>query len=184
VLDMNVKIVDLVQGDLREEAWTLYSEAFAELNALAVQRHLMYRHEFDAVMDDPRVDKYLCLDDDDTVRGMSIYTNHLDAVPLISPPYFAHRWPEHYREQRIWYCGYVATQADARAATAFGELVTAMYLTAASQNGLIALDFCSRTDEVRRMSRVVRLMLHRLSGDVKAQRIDEQQFWLYEFPMA
>jgi hypothetical protein len=34
------------------------------------------------------------------------------------------------------------------------------------------------------MSRVVRLMLHRLSGDVKAQKMDEQQYWLYEFPSA
>jgi hypothetical protein len=179
---MNVKIVDQVQGGLRDEAWTLYSEAFAELNALAVQRHLMYREEFDDVMADPRVQKYLCLDDDDTVRGLSIYTNDLDSVPLISPPYFERRWPQHYAEKRIWYCGFVATQGDGRAATAFGELVAAMYFTAAGQNGLIALDFCHRTDEVRHMSRVVRLMLHRLSGDVKAQRIDEQQYWLYEFP--
>ena len=179
---MTVKIVDQVDGGLRETAWALYTEAFAELNALAVQRHLMYRHEFDAVMTDPLVAKYLCLDDDGTVRGLSIYTNQLDAVPLISPPYFERRWPDHYRERRIWYCGFVATQADARAAAAFGELVTAMYLTAAAGNGLIALDFCARTDEVRHMARVVRLMLHRLSGDVRAERIDEQQYWLYEFP--
>ncbi|WP_433616998.1 hypothetical protein ACQP2P_16480 [Dactylosporangium sp. CA-139114] len=181
---MTVKIVDSVCGDLREAAWTLYSEAFAELNALAVQRHLMYRHEFDDVMGDPRIAKYLYVGDDDSIRGLSIYTNDLNAVPLISPPYFARHWPQHYAERRIWYCGFVATQADARAATAFGELVTAMYHTAAAQNGLIALDFCTRTDEVRHMARVVRLMLHRLSGDVRAQRIDEQQYWLYEFPSA
>jgi len=142
---MNVKIVDQVTGEQREAAWTLYSEAFAELDALAVQRHLMYRNEFDDVMDDARIHKYLCLDTDDTIRGMSIYTNDLGAVPLISPAYFARRWPEHYAERRVWYCGFVATQADARAATAFGELVTQMYLTAAAQNGLIALDFCNRT---------------------------------------
>jgi hypothetical protein len=103
-------------------------------------------------------------------------------VPLISPPYFERRWPQHFVERRIWYCGFVAVQHDGRAASAFGELVAAMYFTAAGQNGLIALDFCSRTDEVRHMSRVVRLMLHRLSGDVRARRIDEQQYWLYDFP--
>lgn len=184
VLDMNVKTVDQVQAELRDEAWTLYSEAFEELNALAVQRHLMHRNEFDDVMSDSRVQKYLCLDDDDTLRGLAIYTNDLDSMPLISPPYFERRWPEHYAERRIWYCGFVAVQRDGRAATAFGELVTAMYLAAATQNGLIALDFCRRTDEVRHMSRVVRLMLHRLSGDVRTHRLDEQQYWLYEFPAA
>ncbi|MGI5238651.1 hypothetical protein [Dactylosporangium sp. CA-139066] len=181
---MTVKVVAQVDTDQRETAWALYSTAFAELNALAVQRHLIYRHEFDDVMNDPRVDKYLCVDGDGTLLGLSTYTNELDAVPLISPPYFQRRWPQQYAEQRIWYCGFVATEDHARAATAFGELVTAMYHTAAAKNGLIALDFCHRTDKVRRMSRVVRLMLHRLSGDVQAQRIDEQQYWLYEFPTA
>ena len=181
---MTVKIVDQVDHEQRDTAWQLYSEAFAELNALAVQRHLMYRHEFDDVMADPRVAKYLCLDGDGNLRGMSTYTNDLDAVPLISPPYFERRWPQQYQQRRIWYCGFVATQTDAAAATAFGELVTAMYHTAAVADGLIALDFCHRTDEVRQMSRVVRLMLHRLSGHVRAQRIDEQQYWLYEFPAA
>ncbi|WP_327007701.1 hypothetical protein OHA72_10730 [Dactylosporangium sp. NBC_01737] len=179
---MTIKIHDILGGDLREAAWALYSDAFRELDALAVQRHLMYRGEFDDVMDDPRVQKYLCLDLDDTLRGLSIYTNDLDAVPLISPAYFHRRWPQHHAEHRIWHCGFVATQTDGRAAAAFGELVTAMYHTAAGRDGLIALDFCARTDEVRHMSRVVRLMLHRLSGDVRAQRIDEQQYWLYEFP--
>lgn len=81
VLDMNVKTVDQVQAELRDEAWTLYSEAFEELNALAVQRHLMYRNEFDDVMGDPRVQKYLCLDDDDTLRGLAVYTNDLGSMP-------------------------------------------------------------------------------------------------------
>ena len=181
---MNIKVVDQVHGELLEDAWNLYHEAFQELNSLAVQRHLMYRQEFDEVMRDPRVQKYLCLDDEGALRGTSTYTNDLDAVPLISPGYFQRRWPQQYAERRIWYCGFVAVQHDARAATAFGELVSAMYLEASAQNGIIGLDFCRHTDESRRMGRVVRLMLHRLSGDVRAHRLDEQQYWMYEFPAA
>jgi hypothetical protein len=182
---MNIKVVDRVHEDLIEDAWTLYYEAFKDLNALAVQRHQMYRHEFDEVMSDERVQKYLAIDDiDGELRGLSTYTNDLDAMPLISPQYFQRRWPKHYAEKRVWYCGFVAGQDDGRAAMAFGELVEAMYLVAAAQNGIIGLDFCRHNDEARRMSRVVRLMLHRLSGDVRAERMDEQQFWLYEFPTA
>jgi hypothetical protein len=59
-----------------------------------------------------------------------------------------------------------------------------MYLVAAAQNGIIALDFCEYNDEVRKMSRVVRIMLHRISGNVKAERMDQQSYWLYEFPSA
>lgn len=180
---MNIKVVDLVHDELAEEAWRLYSTAFEELNTLTVQRHLMYRSEFIEVMGDERVQKYLAIDDEDgTLRGLSTYTNDLDAMPLISPPYFQRRWPKHYAERRIWYCGFVAVQDDKRAAQAFGDLVEAMYLVAATQNGIIGLDICRHNDEARRMSRVVRLMLHRLSGDVRAERMDEQAYWIYEFP--
>jgi hypothetical protein len=144
----------------------------------------MYRDEFDAVMRDQRVHKYLCLDDDDTLCGLSSYTNDLDAVPLISPQYFARRWPQHFAERRIWYCGFVAVDPHGRVGTAFAELVEAMYLVAATQNGIIALDMCRFNDGVRGLSRVVPLMLHRLSGDVRTERMDEQSYWLYEFPAA
>jgi hypothetical protein len=181
---MNVKVVDELHESFIEEAWTLYDGAFRELNAFAVQRHLMYRNEFDYVMSDERVQKYLCLDDDDRLCGFSTYTNDLDAVPLISPPYFARRWPQHYAERRIWYCGFVAVPPGGRAGNTFAELVKAMYMVAATQNGIIALDMCRHNDEIRRMSRVIPLMLHRLSGDVRTERMDEQSFWLYEFRAA
>jgi hypothetical protein len=181
---MNVKVVDEMHGSLIEDAWSLYHEAFVELNAFAVQRHLLYRTEFDEVMRDQRVQKYLCLDDNDTVCGLSTYTNNLDAMPLISPQYFQRRWPRHYAERRIWYCGFVAVHANGRHANAFAELVEAMYLVAATQNGIIALDMCRFNDERRRLSRVVPLMLHRLCGEVRTERMDEQSYWLYEFPAA
>jgi hypothetical protein len=181
---MNVKVVDEVHGNLIEEAWNLYYGAFKELNALAVQRHLMYRSEFDNVMADQRVQKYLCLDDNHTLCGLSTYTNNLDALPLISPEYFARRWPQHYAERRIWYCGFVAVHPNVRAANVFAQLVEAMYRLAATQNGLITLDMCSYNVQVRHLARVIPLMLHRLSGEVRTERMDEQSYWLYEFPAA
>ena len=62
-----------------------------------------------------------------------------------------------------------------------GDVAIDMYLTAAAQNGIIALDFCKYNDDERRMSRVIRAMLHRLSGNVRASCMDQQSFWLYEF---
>jgi hypothetical protein len=181
---MTVKVVDEVHESQLEEAWTLYYTAFRELNAFAVQRHLMYRSEFDEVMGDQRVQKYLCFDNDDVLCGLSTYTNDLDAVPLISPEYFARRWPELYAEHRIWYCGFVAIHPDSRNPSAFYELVEAMYRLAATQNGIISLDMCRFNDESRRLSRVIPLMLHRLSGEVRTERMDDQSYWLYEFPAA
>ena len=182
---MVIKVIDQVNDtETLECAWELYIKAFRDLNALAVQRHLMYRCEFDEVMRDQRIQKYMCLDDDGTLVGMSTYTNDLNAVPLIAPEYFERHWPEHYAARKIWYIVFVAVHPEAQGRQAFAQLVEEMYLVAATQNGLVGLDICSYNDEVRNMSRVFRLMIRRLTANMRFERIDQQSFWLYEFPSA
>jgi hypothetical protein len=181
---MNIKVVDEVHESIIEDAWTLYHEAFRELNGFAVQRHLMYRNEFDEVMLDRRVQKYLYLDGRGVLCGLATYTNDLDAVPLISPQYFQRRWPKHYAERRIWYVGFVAVHPDGRAAQAFVELVRSMQLVAAMHNGVVGLDICRYNDDARRMSRAVGLLVRRITGSVRVEQADEQSYWLYEFPEA
>ena len=182
---MLVKVIDQITDDMHETAWELYEGAFKEVRALAVQRHLMYRAEFDQVMMEPRVDKYLCLDDGGKLCGLSTYTNDLFAMPLIAPEYFERRWPDLYAQKKIWYCGFVAVAEDARSTRSFAELVEAMYRTATDRNGIIALDFCRFNDDSRNMSKVIQLMLRRLSsGTLQASCMDQQSFWIYEFPTA
>ena len=138
---MVIKIVDQINDDeLAESAWQLYYAAFRELNTMAVQRHLMYRHEFDEVMNDTRVQKYLCVNDDGTLAGLATYTRDLDAVPLIAPQYFERHWPEHYAGKRIWYIGFVAVHPKAQGRHMFKQLVEQLYVTAATQNGLVGID--------------------------------------------
>lgn len=181
-----IKVVEGLDGPLLEEAWQLYSAAFADLNTRAVQRHLMHRYEFDDVMRDPRVDKYLVIDDEDgQMVGLSTYTNDLTAVPLISPEYFERRWPDLYAKQLIWYCGFVAVHPDAQGTGPYREMVGAMCLAAAGAGGIISLDMCRLNAEGRHMARSIPLMLRRAAGGpVRTERLDEQSYWLYEFPAA
>jgi hypothetical protein len=182
---MLVKVIDQITGgELREALWKLYEEAFRELKSLAVQRHLMYRSEFDEVMNDSRVHKYLALEDDGTLCGVATYTNDLEAVPLIAPDYFERHWPEHYAARKIWYIGFVAVSPQAQGREAFAQLVEQMYLVASTQNGLVGLDICTHNDNVRHMSRVFRIMVSRLAENMRFSRIDQQSYWLYEFPTA
>ena len=180
---MHIKVVDQVtEADYLDEAWKLYDEAFRDLNSLAVQRHLMYDTEFKEVMSDQRVQKYLCLDDYGTLCGLATYTNDLTAVPLIAPEYFERHWPEHYRSRRIWYIGFVAVLPEAQGCDAFTQMVEQMYLIAVTHNGLVGLDICNYNDDVRKMSRVFRAMIRRLTANMRFTRIDQQSYWLYEFP--
>lgn len=183
---MLVKVLDQITDDhLLEAAWTMYLDAFEELNSLAAQRHLMTREEFHEVMKDTRIDKYLAMEADGTLSGISCYTNALDAIPLISPPYFERHWPEHFAARRIWYIVFVAASPHAKGKDAFAQMVEQMYLVAATQNGLVGLDICTYNDEVRRMSKIFRLMVGRLcNNNMRFNRIDQQSFWLYEFTTA
>jgi len=185
---MAVKILDELHDSLLDEAWNLYREAFEELNTLAVQRHLMYRSEFDDVMHDRRVQKYLCIDDDGVLSALATYTNDLDAVPLISPQYFERRWPRRYAEHRIWYIGFIAVSPDGKGAGDLVAMVADMHAVASARKGVVGLDVCRYNGDVRHMGRSMAALVQRLSDnagiELHIERADEQSYWLYEFPPA
>jgi hypothetical protein len=183
---MLVKVIDqVIDDEMHKAAWELYERALGEMRSLAVQRHLMYQSEFDEVMLDRRVEKYLCYDEEDTLVGFATFSNDLFAMPLISPEYFERRWPELYHQRRIWYAGFVAVDRASSSSRALLELMEAMYNTAASQNGIIALDFCRHNDAKRNMGRATERILGRFAGGrMRAEKMDEEQFWAYEFPAA
>lgn len=176
-------IAQITDAGFIETAWHLYEEAFRDLNRLAVQRHLMHRSEFVEVMHDQRVTKYLCLEDDGTLLGMSTFTNDLDAVPLIAPEYFEHHWPELFAAGKIWYIGFLAVDPNAQGRQAFAQLAEQMYMVAAAQDGLVGLDLCNHNNDVRHMSRVLRIMARRL-GKSSLELLDQQSYWLYRFGTA
>ena len=122
---MKIDVLPDLIGERLDEAWNLYQTAFEHLNAMTIRRHLMYREEFEDVMHDWRIDKWCVLSDDGVLQGLAVYTNDLKSWPLISPDYFARRWPEEFAENRIWYCGFVAVPGHQRGV--FVELIEAMY---------------------------------------------------------
>jgi hypothetical protein len=179
---MRVRTTDLVPDEALQRLWRLYSEALGELRTLAVQRHVMTRDEFDGVMRDRRVAKYVAEDDDGTPVGLATLTDDLDAVPLISPDYFAHRWPRWYAERRIWYAGFVAVDRTARAAQVFPEFMAALGRLPGERGGIVAMDFSRQREAADRMPAAVgRLLAHAVPG-THAERLDEQSYWAYEFP--
>jgi hypothetical protein len=173
---MKIDVRTLLAGDALEEAWQLYETAFTTLNTLTIQRHLMYRSEFDDVAADPRIQKWLVFDGEGRLVGLAAYTNHLDAWTLISPEYFARRWPRQYAAKTIWYCGFVA--APYVVSGVFQLLVERMFRVVEEQDGVISLDFCRYNS---RLATAVQLLMRRMSGGRCVSRsADEQQFWTYE----
>lgn len=179
-----IRMVRQLDGTLLEDTWKLYEEAFRELNTLAVQRHMMYRHEFDDVMADTRWRKYLAFDDGGTLIGVSTFTNQLDAVPLISQAYFERHWPQHYAEQRVWWIGFVAVAPAGRGLRTFYRLVQTMEEVSGSVNGINGMDFCRFNEDVINLASITKKLLGRIADangrTVTHEKVDYQGYHIYE----
>lgn len=167
-----------------DTTWQLYQRVFADINKRAAQRHLMTHHEYIDVAEDPRIRKYFAVQPDGDPVGLSTITNQLDAWPLISPEYFAHRFPDHYQRQAIWYIGYVGvdtTPTGRPRLHTFSQLIAAMYPQVIESDGLAVMDFCGYNIDVKHLPEVSRLVQHRLNPNVTGTVLDRQEFWAFRF---
>ena len=179
---MRVDVVPVVPAELMEQAWDFYRETFDELRYLAVNRHLLYRDEFEDLMTDKRAVKYLALHDDGGVVGLAAMTTELDAVSLISPDYFRHHWPDLYDQSRLFYVLFVGAVAGARGAGVFVGLLREMVQPILDVDGKVFVDISTFNEERHRLPRMIGVILGRVGRRTESTRIDSQSFWMYEFP--
>ncbi|MFN0283760.1 MAG: hypothetical protein ACKVZ6_17540 [Kineosporiaceae bacterium] len=176
---------EVVAGLSLEGCWDLYHRAFEGLRSQAVQRHLMYRDEFDDVMADKRVAKLVVTDRSGGVErlaAVATFTNHLDAVPLVSPEYFRARWPELYDAGLIWYVGFLAIDPDYWRTSASALLVRTICSAPAASGGIVGVDICEFNESTQRMSTGLLRLGRAVSTETTLHRLDAQVFWAYEFP--
>lgn len=165
-----------------DTAWRLYSKRFEPLAAQALQRHVMYQHEFHYLCQDTSVQKWRAFDETDELRAFATFTNILTAMPLISPQYFAARWPKQYAENRIWYCGFVCVADNAPMRT-FLMLIQRMFRQGLGTDGqgVIALDYCTANsplaDAVRRQ--LTNFAIESGFESFEAAERDRQGYWTY-----
>jgi GNAT superfamily N-acetyltransferase len=173
----------VVEGDLREEAWKLYNQSFDELRYLALQRHVMYDDEFDAVMADPLVDKYLLFDAEGSLQGLGTVTTHLRSMPLVSPHYFERKYPERYRAGEVYYIGFVGVHPDSHGTGVFGELIHAMAEQIAHVEGVAVVDVCGHNKDRLHLPRAIHWLLSTWA-EVEMAELDAQTYISYDFKRA
>ncbi len=162
------------------QAWGMYSAAFAHLRAAAVQRQVMSLAEFGQVMSDERVAKHLAVaeDGDDRIIALATFTNELGAMPLISPEFFARRWPHLYARQHIWYLGFFVIDPEHRSSGIFEAVIAQMWAEVQAAGGVAALDVCGRNAALG-LPRAIERTLRRLSPGMVAESLDTQTYWAF-----
>jgi hypothetical protein len=181
VRTQSVRTQQVVSGHLRDDAWQLYVQSFDPLRHLAVQRHVMYADEFDVVMADRRVEKFLAYAEDGTLAGIATLTADLLAVPLVSPEYFAHRWPDRYREGRIYYIGFLAVHPDSHGSGVFGDMVKSMTGEVALVDGLAVIDLCTYNKDRLHLGRAINSLSSTWASHVEMATLDAQTYIGYDF---
>jgi hypothetical protein len=179
-----VEIRTLLEDDLREQAWKLYMQSFDQLRYLAVQRHVMYGDEFDAVMADPQVEKFLIWGADGSLQGLSTMTNQLSSMPLVSPEYFSRRWPERYQAGLIYYIGFLGVHPDSHGTGVFGDLVRAMTEPVSLVEGLAVIDVCTYNKDRLHLPRAIRWLASTWAPSVEMTDLDAQTYVGYDFTRA
>jgi hypothetical protein len=178
---MHLEFERVVPAPVLDATWRLYNRALEELRRTAVQRHVMHRDEFDHVMADERVWKYRGVTSTGEISALATFTNDLDSMPLISPDYFAHHWPQLYKEHRIWYIGFFVIDPKHRRSGIFERVIAHMWQQVVHSRGIALLDIARRNEEVGLPDGIQRVLLS-LSPGMQATRLDEQTYWLYEPP--
>ena len=166
---------------LAADLYGRYEETFRAVNQMAAQRHLMTYDEFMQVQYDPRVTKYAAYADDGTPIGQSCITDDLAAWPLVSPEYFAARWPDLYRTHRIFYVGYVGAHSGPHRHGVFGALLAEMAPRVVGVTGVAVMDVCARNLWKPDVPRGAARVLGGLSDRLRFARIDRQEFWAFRF---
>ena len=181
---MELLVVHKVPEPLVRPLWQLHERAFEELRVRAAATHQLDRAAFEAVMDDDRVGKYIIRDETHGGRpcGISTLTNDLGAAPLISPAFYARRWPDYHRQQLIWYVGFLAVDPDYQGTGAVATLIGRMCEEAAGSGGIIAADICEYNEATLRLPMAIARLASTFSPGVTPHRLDAQVYWAFEFP--
>jgi hypothetical protein len=167
------------QTPLAANLTNLYRATFAEIDELAVQRHMLSRIELRDIWADSNIQKWVAFEDTSPV-GVATITNRLGSWPLISPAYFERHFPEHYRASKIWYIGFVGVKPGHPGV--FSDLITSMAPQVRDGDGMAVMDFAHYSVAVRKIDQATDRILKRFDPRASGMEIDAQRFWAWTFP--
>lgn len=163
--------------DLMDSFWPVYEESFGPLRVLAAARQVLTQDEFAMELEDPRVWKYVALDAEGRLAGLTTIANDVSTMPWISPEYYQYHYPDECSRGALFYSGIALVRPDMRRYPVFARMVTCVAHRVAASNGLLAFDVCGYNDQERSFSRASDKILNRVAG-FHVEAIDVQTYYV------
>jgi hypothetical protein len=170
----------LVTGPAAQSLYGLYRRAFDPLRPRAAARQVLSEQEFMAQMADERIDKYLAWETEAAPVGVITLTRELEAIPWISPEYYAACYPDHWARNAIYYLGYILISPGVRR-TGFLETVTRLLVKPmAEERAVLVYDVCSYNNQVLGFSKLIAETFRRCSN-FEPKELDAQVYYGVDF---
>jgi hypothetical protein len=170
----------VITGPAAESLYRLYRRAFGPLRSRAAARQVLTRNEFLAQLEDHRIDKYVAWEGDVEPIGIVTVTRNLDAIPWISPEYFADRFPEQWARKAIYYLGFTLVRPATRRTSFLDTIVRLCVEPLVAEKAVIAYDVCSYNNDVLGFSTRIAEVLRRFSHS-QPQELDSQIYYGVNF---
>ncbi|GAA0799074.1 GNAT family N-acetyltransferase [Spirilliplanes yamanashiensis] len=175
---MNITIVDVMDAELVELFYKIYSGAFDPVAPLAAARHVLTYAEFAEEMADERIEKHIVWNEVGEPIALATYTRELDSITWVSPAFYARRFPEHFRRNAIVYMGYSLVHPAHQGKGVMSVLLEDTIATVRAVDGVGVFDVCQYNDE-RHIGYLHKMIEERGMGSI--MKIDVQTFYACTF---
>lgn len=175
-----ITIEAVPEHDRWGELWSLYLRAFEPLQSLALLNHLYPRADFDALLAEPRVQKFIAWNGQEPT-GLAMLTNALDLVPQISPPFLHARFPEQASREAVFFGIMVFVDEAHRRSSLFARLVAGMGQVTAEQAGVVVFDICRHNLTAMELETQMRGIARWFPGSTFSE-IDRQSYFGVDLP--
>jgi len=172
-----VDILTDVPADVAEEFRVIYRSAFDPLMTKAPARQWLTDDELMHEMSDPAVLKFVArAGEDDEIVALAFMSTDLSTVPWISEPYFAHRYPDHYARNAIFYFGALLVRPERQGGPWAKYLLDHIFYYVAERRGIGAFDCCGFNVDTVALPELIVRASHRLIH-LDLQLLDQQTYY-------
>lgn len=165
-----------VGDELARKFWEIYEVAFAPLHTASPCRQFLLRDEFIAEMSDERVLKFVLWDNDGNAVAMALVATYLEAVPWISPEYYAARFPREFADRRIYYFGALLVEPGSRGLKYSEILLAELENFVFTTRGIACFDCMDSNDTF--LPALIRDTGEK-QGAFEVQKLDRQHYYAY-----
>jgi len=136
-----VRTLVVAEAKARLRLWSTYRQAFERLNERTPIHHGgLSVAQFEAIMQNEDVQKHLVFVGSELV-GVALLTNVLEKIPWVNAPYFEQRYPNRFRDGKIFLLPAVVIDPQHQDLRRIGAKLLQQAVTALGEDAVLAVDY-------------------------------------------